>query len=276
MSGRIAKTPFILAPGAAEEPERKGKLGERTRLAGSNSPKITPNHTRKASEVVGPKIQITGKKPTQQKSTKASPRSTSPKSPFSDLSQMLKALSRKAEKKTVHSPYRVAKDKASGSPKSGTSPKARPSVTAASPRPSFAFQSKVKMELAEGRIKSPRIYENQIFRDVYDPSGGHDKELYSSFADSSLEVYQEAANGKGVMMLKPQESGAGPAFKGKHEGTELPIQAARNPDSSLSEVPVPGSLFSSELFQKLSKLQENHSESETASEEARDRAAKQG
>lgn len=274
MSGRTAKTPFLLAPGTAEEAERQGKARDRTRPAGSNSPKCATVHARKASEVVVPKIQIAGKKPALQKSPKASPRSSSPKSPFSDLSQMLKALSRKAEKKTVHSPYRATKEKACFSPKLGGSPKARTSAAAASPRPSFAFQSKVKMEVAEGRIKSPRIYDNQIFRDVYDPSGSHDKELYSSFADSSLEVYQEAANGQGTMMLRPQENGAVLAHKGKIEASEQPLQPTRHPDSSLCEPATPCPNFCSELFQKLSKLQENHSESETASEEARDRAAK--
>lgn len=270
MSGRTAKTPFILAPGTAEEAERQGKGRERTRPAGSNSPKLATVHTRKTSEVVVPKIQIAGKKPSQQKSPKASPRSASPKSPFSDLSQMLKALSRKAEKKTVHSPYRATKEKACFSPKLAVSPKTRTAATAASPRPSFSFPSKVKMEVAEGRIKSPRIYDNQIFCDVYDPSGCHDKELYSSFADSSLEVYQEAPNGLGVLMLRPQERQID-AHKGKMQGSE-PLQPTRLPDSSLCESPGPN--FCSELFQKLSKLQENHSESETASEEARDRAAK--
>ena len=272
MSGRAIKMPFFLAPESSGDTSKKPKPSDKVRSGGSSSPKLVGLHARQASELTTPKLHIDIKKPVKQKSNKGSPRCCSPKSPFSDFSQMLKVLTRKNEKKAAKSPYREGKEKGAASPKNAGSPKARKSGVA-SPRPSFAFQNRVKMEVGEGCIKSPKIYQNQIFRDVYDETGQHDKELYSSFADASLEVYQEAANGMGVMM-GPRSPGKSGAPKAPGAVLTPPFQPPRDPDSSKVETPVPCADFCNELFRKLTKLQENHSESETASEEARDRAAK--
>ena len=262
-------SPFVLAPGKGS-PKQGVRKSTIPKQSGSKSPPAIQTHSRKNSDFPATQAATSGL--TQKlKSAKGSPRSSSPKSPFSDLNQMLEFLSKKAE--AQKSPYRIQKPRKSTSPKAGVSPKSRSPKTH-SPRPSFAFQSRVQMEVIEGQVRSPKLYDNQIFRDVFDAEGQHDKELYSSFADSSLEVYQEH-QGAGTVTLVPRSSAPS---KGKVLWTEKPDDSHKGPDTTKIEEgrqTTPSTAnpdFGEELWRKLARLQEvrSDSQSETACEEVRD------
>lgn len=213
--------------------------------------------------------------PTTRKNSKG-PRNHSPKSPFSDLNDLLLRLSRKENSRKPAQPYQPSKHHYSPPPKQFSpcaSPKHRASPTPksskpGSPRPSVA-PSRLAMQLDQGVIKSPKIYANQIFRDVFDPTGGHDKELYSTFNDPSLEMYQETKGKAGICVVVPS------CLTRKHIRTASMGEmgkAAPHPLLPPKEQESPSQPLGPELWRKLSHLQDlrGNSESETACEECKD------
>lgn len=242
-------SPFLLAP-LKEEPGRRTAIKELPLVRQSPT-----SHSRKLSKGA---------------------RNQSPKSPFSDLNELLLRLSRKGNSKKAASPYKASKHHCSPPPKQFTpcaSPKHRLSPTPkssnpSSPRLSLA-PSRLAMQLDEGVIKSPKIYANQIFRDVFDPSGAHDKELYETYNQPSLEIYQEKKGITGICVVVPScltskhvrtgsmgDVGGKAALLSPKEGQESPLQQP----------------LGQELWRKLNHLQDlrGNSESETACEEFKD------
>ena len=207
--------------------------------------------------------------------TSKGPRNHSPKSPFSDLNDLLLRLSRKEISKKPTQSYKPSKHHYSPPPKQFSpcaSPKQRVSPTPkaskpGSPRPSLA-PSRLAMQLDQGVIKSPKIYANQIFRDVFDPTGAHDKELYSTFNDP-LEIYQETRGKTGICVVVPS------CLTSKHIRTASMGEMGRAPQFILSSKEGQSPLqqpLGPELWRKLSHLQDlrGNSESETACEEFKD------
>lgn len=86
------------------------------------------------------------------------------------------------------------------------------------------------------RQKAPKIFNNQIFRDIYDEFGNHDRVIDTV---ESLEVYEELTKGNKV------------TFNNKSDiSTEKFIQ----PDTSYHSVEVTTKNIREELFQKLQRI----------------------
>ena len=193
-------------------------------------------------------------------------RGRSPKSPFGDLDDVLKRLSKKQELKKSKSPKKPSKIRFSPTPKQlspCSSPKHRKSPSPKSSSPASPRSSllplRLPMQLDElGVIKSPKMYSNQIFRDVFDPSGCHDKELYASYDDPSLEMYVESQGKHGICVVVPSTLPSKPSYTGSI--------------SKQTRVSPPQSPIGPELWRKLGHVQDNRgsSESETACEECKD------
>ena len=116
-------------------------------------------------------------------------RSTSPRSPFNGLDHMLNLVCRKLSRKSP-------KWSAYCSPKQHSSPvrspKPRKSLKQLQPQPTSPRIAlpKVNLQYEDGTLKTPKLYKQQIFRDVFDESGRPERILYSSDEDCALEVYQ--------------------------------------------------------------------------------------
>ena len=87
------------------------------------------------------------------------------------------------------------------------------------------------------KIKVPKVYKNQIFTDIYDEFGNHDRILETV---ESIEVYQEVSKGCVLTFNKSDIS------------TEKFIQ----PYNSFNSIEVTSKNLKDELFQKLQKLSE--------------------
>jgi hypothetical protein len=85
--------------------------------------------------------------------------------------------------------------------------------------------------------KAPKIYQNQIFRDVYDEFGNHDRVIDTV---ESLEVYEEVNKGKIV------------TFNNK---SDISTEKFIAPDESYRSVEVTSKIRNEELFEKLKELQ---------------------
>ena len=112
-------------------------------LAWNSSKRSKARHFRRVSDTT---------KPVSRFSAAASPRATSPDQDGEDLQALLQLIS----------------------PRSGLAPAARYETAARNER---VLEGHV--EKRHGYLKAPRIYTNQVFRDVYDSQGHHDKELYT-------------------------------------------------------------------------------------------------
>jgi hypothetical protein len=112
-------------------------------LAWNSSKRSKIRHFRRVSDTT---------KPVSRFSAAASPRATSPDKDGEDLQALLQLIS----------------------PRSGLAPAARPEASVRNER---LLEGHV--EKRQGYLKAPRIYSNQVFRDVYDSQGHHDKELYT-------------------------------------------------------------------------------------------------
>lgn len=88
------------------------------------------------------------------------------------------------------------------------------------------------------KIKAAKVYKNQIFTDVYDEHGNHDRILETT---ESIEVYQEVSKGSVL------------TFNNKSDiSTEKFIQ----PYNSFNSLEVTSKCLKDELFEKLQKLVE--------------------
>lgn len=105
------------------------------------------------------------------------------------------------------------------------------------------------MKYEDGTFKTPKLYKQQIFRDVFDETGCRERVLYSSDEDSALEVYERCGE-----MLQPQCAGR------KEPKT---VYESRSNDEAEKKT------LGTELLQKLQNLQ-NRSQCDTACEECRD------
>ena len=87
--------------------------------------------------------------------------------------------------------------------------------------------------------KAPKLFNNQIFRDVYDELGNHDRVLDTV---QSIEVYEEVNKGTFI------------TFNNKSDG---PTEKFIQPDTSYKSVEDTNKGFTDEIFAKLQKLAVN-------------------
>ena len=92
----------------------------------------------------------------------------------------------------------------------------------------------------QGKIqqKAPKIFKNQIFTDIYDEYGNHDRILETI---ESLEIYQENNEGKIIF------------FNNK---SDITTEKLIHPDLSYKSIEITSEIFNEELFNKLQKIAE--------------------
>lgn len=175
--------------------------------------------------------------------------STSPQPRFNDLNHMFDHLSRKLSRKSLKlSPYKPPQHMHSpvSSPKA-QKPLKQLQSKLQSHRVSLSIAcSRVSLKYEDGTLKTPKLYEQQIFRDVFDETGCRERVLYSSDEDSALEIYEGCGE-----RLQPQCIGR------KEPKTAYESRSDLEPDKKL---------LGPELLHKLQSLH-NRSQSDTACEE---------
>lgn len=246
-SGR-SQPSFLLAPKVASDPySRPSDLTKPLPLPQS----LKFRHRRFASDCTATKAKP-GNSPGLASNGKAAVRSTSPRNPFNDLDHMLDLLCRKLSRKSQKwAAYGSLKQHCSPV----RSPKPRKSLKELQPRlnsPRISLPdpcSKVNLQYEDGTLKTPKLYKQQIFRDVFDETGKLERILYSSDEDSAMEIYQTDGE-----ILQLQSS-----------GRREPISEYESEcEGELEKVELGAA-----LLKKLQNLQ-NRSQSDTACEECRD------
>ena len=221
-------------------------------LAKPSQPLHPPKHRRLASDGQISKAKLTKPASKLRIDSKQARQSTSSPLRFNDLNHMFDLLSRKLSRKSLKlSPYSSPQQSHSPAP----SPKAQKPLKQLQSKPqshrvslSIAC-SRVNLKYEDGTLKTPKLYKQQIFRDVFDETGCRERVLYSSDEDSALGIYEGRRE-----MLQPQWA-----------GLKEPITAYE----SRSDAEPEKKSLGTELLQKLQSLQ-NRSQSDTACEEYRD------